>query len=454
MPHKFPSGSVDLETVRRFQSEVAAIREEPEPYAIRMTIHLLAVAVALIFIVTLFAKVDRIVSSENGKIVATVKSTVFQALDDNSIIKSIEVKEGDRVVKGEVLATLDPTFSGADVKQLSDQIASLDAVIVRTEAEQQGVQPHFSNGDSLSEREYDALQHKLYDQRIAQYKAQINSFDQKISQTLATIKKASDDENRLKQRGVIAKRIDEMRGTLLEKGAGSLLNKLTSEDAQVEMMRQLENSHNTVIEGEHQLDSLRADREAFVQSWSTQISQEILTARNSRDTAASQLNKALKHRELVQIVAPEDAVVLTVTKLSVGSILKSGDQLVTLTPLAAPVEAEVNITPRDVGFIRPGDKATLKVDAFNYTQYGVAEGTVKWISEGAFVQNDDTGQPSEPHYRVRVGIDSVNFVNVPDNFRLIPGMTLVGEIKVGRRTLASYVWEVMAKGAGEAMREP
>ena len=142
---------------------------------------------------------------------------------------------------------------------------------------------------------------------------------------------------------------------LLEKGAGSLLNKLTSEDAEVEMTRMLENSHNSGIEARRQLDLLRADREAFVQSWSAQISQEIVTARNTRDTAAAQLDKARKHRELVQIVAPDDAVVLTVTKLSVGSILKSGDQLITLTPLSAPVEAEINILPRDVGFIRPGD---------------------------------------------------------------------------------------------------
>ncbi len=50
----------------------------------------------------------------------------------------------------------------------------------------------------------------------------------------------------------------------------------------------------------------------------------------------------------------------------------------------------------------PADETTIKVDAFNYTQYGVAQGSVKWISEGAFVLNDDTGQPGEPYYRVRV----------------------------------------------------
>ncbi len=449
-----PPKTVDLDTVRRFQSEVASIREAPEPYAIRMTIHVLAAAILLAIVVSLFAKVDRIVTSESGKIVATVKSTVFQALDDNSIIKSLDVKEGDRVVKGQILARLDPTFSGADVQQLQDQIASLDAQIARAEGEQSGHEPDFSVGAGASNKQYVALQRRLYTQRVAQYQAQINSFDQKVSQTLATIKKAEDDETRLKQRDQIAKRVDDMRGTLLEKGAGSLLNKLTSEDAQVEMMRQLENSQNSAIEARRQLDSLRADREAFVQSWSTQISQEIVTARNSRDTAAAQLDKARKHRELVQIVAPDDAVVLTVTKLSVGSILKSGDQLITLTPLSAPVEAEVNILPRDVGFIRPGDPASIKVNSFNYTEYGQAEGSVKWISEGAFVLNDDTGQPGDPYYRVRISIDRMNFVNVPANFRLIPGMTLTGDVKVGRRTLASYVWETLARGAGEAMREP
>jgi len=446
--------SVDLETVRRFQSEVASIREAPEPYAIRMTIHVLAAAILVVVVLSMFAKVDRIVTSSSGKIIATVKSNVFQALDDNSIIKSIDVKEGDRVVKGQILARLDPTFSGADVQQLHDQIASLDAQIARAEGEQSGHEPEFSLGADASDRQYVALQRRLYAQRVANYQAQINSFDQKISQTMATIKKAEDDETRLKQRDQIAKRIDDMRAKLLEKGAGSLLNKLTSEDAQVEMTRMLENSHNSGIEARRQLDSLRADREAFVQSWSAQISQEIVTAQNSRDTAAAQLDKARKHRELVQLVAPDDAIVLTVTKLSVGSILKSGDQLITLTPLSAPVEAEVNILPRDVGFIRPGDPATIKVDSFNYTQHGLAEGSVKWISEGAFVLNDDTGQPGDPYYRVRITIDKMNFVNVPANFRLIPGMTLTGDIKVGRRTLASYVWNTLARGAGEAMREP
>ncbi len=446
--------AADLATVRRFQSEIASIREAEEPYAVRMTIHVLAAMILACVALSMFAKVDRIVTSQAGKIVPMVKPTVFQALDDNSIIKSIDVREGDRVVKGQVIATIDPTFTGADVDQLNDQMASLDAQIARDEAELQGHEPKFASGSDPVILKYAGLQRELYVQRIAQYKAQIDSFDQKISQTLATIQKSDGDEARLKQRDTIARQVDDMRGKLLKSGAGSLLNKLTSEDSHVEMLRSLENAHNTANEARHQLASLRADREAFVQNWLTQVSQDAVTARNTRAQATAQLEKAQKHKDLVRLVAPEDAVVLSVTKLSVGSVLRSGDQVATLTLLSAPIEAELNIAARDIGFVRTGDVATLKVDAFNYTEHGVAEGQVKWISEGAFVINDDTNQPVDSYYRARVSIDHVNFVKVPDNFRLIPGMTLSGDIKVGRRSIASYIWDGLARGAGGAMREP
>ena len=186
---------------------------------------------------------------------------------------------------------------------------------------------------------------RLYAQRIAQYQAQIDSFDQKISQTQATIKKAKDGETRLKQRGDIAKQVDDMRAKLLVSGAGSLLNKLTSEDAQVEMHAPARKQPATSgSEASAPARFLRADREAFVQYWSTQRSARRSSPRATRrDTATAQFGEGQKHSELVEIIAPEDAIVLTVTKLSVGSISEIGRQLITLTPLSAPVEAEIQI---------------------------------------------------------------------------------------------------------------
>ena len=449
MPPKSPA----LQTISRFQSEVASIREAQEPRSARLTIHALAAMLVVAGIVLMVAKVDRVISTTGGKIIAVNPTLVFQALD-TSIIKSVDVKEGDRVTKGQVLATLDPTFTGADVTQLSQQVASLDAQVARAEAELTDRSPVFDDRGDDTRRHYNQLQKVLYDQRAAQYGAQINSFDQKISQTLATIQKFQGDESRLKEREQIARQVEDMRAQLVKSGAGALINLLASTDNRLELMRNLENQHNSLIEAQHQLSSIRADREAFVQQWRGEVSKEIVSARNTRDGAQAQLEKAQKHKDLVRIVATDDAIVLSVAKLSVGSVLKDGDPLITVVPLGAGVEAQVRIAARDVGFIRAGDDAVVKIDAFSFVEHGTAEGRVKWISEGSFAVDDETNQPADPYYRARISIDDMHFTGVPANFRLIPGMTLTADVNVGRRSLGAYLLGGLTRGAGEAMREP
>jgi HlyD family secretion protein len=134
-------------------------------------------------------------------------------------------------------------------------------------------------------------------------------------------------------------------------------------------------------------------------------------------------------------------------------VLKEGDPLYYLAPLGSPMEAEVRIEARDVGFVRPGDAVKLKLDAFNFVEHGTAEGELRWISEGSFTTTDD-GQPAEPYYKARVKLSEVNLRNVPDSFRLIPGMTLAGDVHIGTRSLLMYAVNGALRGMGEAMREP
>lgn len=442
-----------LATVRSFQSEIAAIREAPQPFVARMTLHVLT-AMVVVFVAVLFLfNIDRVVSSSSGKVTLSSARNVFQALD-TAIIKSIDVRAGDFVKKGQVLATLDPTFAAADVTQLSQQIASLNPLILRAEAELAGKVPVFPATSDPTEAKYNEIQKALYAQRMAQYAAQINSFKEKDNQIQATVAKTRNDMGRVKERVEIATKVEEMRSKLLASGAGSLLNQLSSKDQRVELARNYENLDNSLKEAEAQLLSLRADREAFVQQWSGQISQDLVTARNTRDTARAQLDKAQRHQDLVQIVAAEDSIILTVAKLSVGSVLNQGVEFITAMPVNVPVQAEVTVSTRDIGFIRVGDPTTLRVDAFEYIEHGFAEGRVKWISEGAFTVNDDTNQPVDPYYRVGVSIDSYRFFNVPNNFRLMPGMTLTADIKVGKRSAGVYLFEGLAKRVSKAMREP
>ena len=439
--------------VRQFQSEIDAIRHADEPLSVRATVLVFAAAVLVGFVILTLARVDKVISSTGGKIVSVDAPLVLQALDP-SIVKSIDVREGEVVEQGRRLATLDPTFVAADVNQLQEQVVSLNAQITREEAELARRVPVFVATPDPSEQRYETLQKALFDQRAAQYAAQLESFDQKIALSQATIEKYQNDETRYRERLGIASEVETMRDTLARHGDGSRLNLLGSMDTKVEALRTMEFGHNSLIEAQHQLDGYKADRAAFVQQWFSQISQDLITARNNRDAAISQLEKATKHRDLVRLIAPERAMVLALAKgVSVGSVLKEGDTLMTLAPMNAPVEAEIQVASRDVGFIRPGDPVTIKIDAFNFAEHGTVEGKVKWISGDAFT-TDDHGVATPAYYRARVTITAIKLIDVPSTFRLIPGMTLVGDVSVGTRALGAYLIGGLVHGAGEAMREP
>ena len=449
--------------VRLYQSESAEFLERPAPLRARLTIFAFAALLVTAVVASSVLRINRVVSSTFGEIVTTQSTQVVQALDA-SIIKTIDVREGEQVKAGQLLATLDPTFAAADVGTLRDQLASLDAQIARCEAELAG-KPFVATADSgPSALRYAALQRSYYEQRKGQYDAQVHSYDEQIAQVNATIAKTKNDQSRYGDRAKLAGEVEQMRATLAANQVGSRLNLLAATDQKTDLLRQLEFDSNSLVEAQHQLASATATKRAFTQQWLAQTSQELVTARNQRDTAQQQFEKAVRHQDLVKIYAQEDAVVLKMAKLSVGSVLKEGDSFAYLAPLHSPVEAEVRITPRDVGHIRAGDPVMIKLDPFNFVEHGSAEGQVRWISEGAFT-TDDNGSPvtsssagattpGAPYYKARIALTNTNLRNVPETFRLIPGMTLTADISIGTRSVLMYLISGTLQGMGEAMREP
>jgi HlyD family secretion protein len=442
-----------LATVRQFQSETDAIREEAEPLIARATLFVLSAFLVAIVAVLCLTQLDRVITSLAGKIVPAGQISVLQALDP-SIIKTINVREGDQVQPGQLLATLDATFTSADLTQARLQIASLETQVERDEAELKQHSLVFADKSDPDFQKYAALQKALYDQRMAQYTAQLNSFESKIKQTQATIEKLRGDDVKYRQRNEVLQKIEEMRTTLAEHGTGSQLNMYISQDTRLELLRTLENTHNTLIEAQNTLGSIISDRDAFKQQWFAQLSQDLVTTRNKLDEARASYDKAVKHQDLVRWTAAEPSVVLTMARLSVGSVLKPGDPFITLMPIDTKLEAEIRISSRDIGFVRAGDPCTMKVDAFNAAEHGTAGGKVRWISEGAFTTDEDGKQVDYTYYKARCSVDSSNFKGVPGNFRLIPGMTLQGDINVGTRSVAMYLLGGMVKTVREAMREP
>jgi HlyD family secretion protein len=116
------------------------------------------------------------------------------------------------------------------------------------------------------------------------------------------------------------------------------------------------------------------------------------------------------------------------------------------------IEAMVQVTTDEIAFVRPGDPATLMISAFNSSEHGTLEGTVKWVGDNASATMNN--QPVTPYYDVEISIDRNKLVNVPSTVALLPGMTLAADIKVGTRSIWDYLIGGLMRGVGESMREP
>src|SRR5581483_7509333 len=143
------------------------------------------------------------------------------------------------------------------------------------------------------------------------------------------------------------KDIAAMRSTLEKVQAGSHLNTLIAIDNRAEMARSLANAQQTAEAAKRDLAAMTAERDGFVQSWGADVSQHLSDSSRLLSDAQEDLKKAKLHKQLVELTAEQDSVVLTIAKVSPGTVMQSGQQLITLVPEKAPLEVEANVSGRD-----------------------------------------------------------------------------------------------------------
>jgi HlyD family secretion protein len=460
--------------IRSFESEAGEINEERVPFRLRATLLVLVAMFTSLIVVALVLKIDRVIQSGFGQIVITEPTVVVQPLD-MAIIKTIDVREGERVKAGQLLAELDSTFATADVTSLEQQLSSLEAQIARCEAELADKPYEYMPTSGAAGAElYASLQKTYFLERKAQYDSQLRAFDSQIAQANATIARLENDRQRYGDREKLIKELETMRAELVAKQLVSRVDLLTVTDQRTEMLRNLESVQNTIIETEHQIQSIVATRSAFTEQWRATASQELVQARNTRDGVESSLEKARKHQDVVRLTAPRDAIVLRMAAVSVGSILQPSQFLMELAPVNIPIEAEIYISPAYIGYVRAGDSVTIKLDSYDFVEHGLVLGKLRWISQGTFVvpsqstagtttalgtsteaANSAGGQGAGgPFYKARVSIDEVHLTNVPADFQLLPGMTLRADIHVGTRSLFWFLVRGLVRSYDESMREP
>ena len=442
------------QTEIEFLPDADAIERGPLPRFVRITLHVLLGAFITFIIWASLSTVEKIVIAK-GRLVSPQGNIVMQPLE-TAIIQKINVQAGQVVRKGEVLATLDPTFTQADEAQLRSRLQSLDTQIGGLRAELDGKAGALTGaGTGTSAGSADTiLQRQLSTERQANYLAQQQKLDENIARLKASLETNKRDQTILAQRVKSLREVEAMQEQLMAEQFGAKMHLLEARDRRLEVERDMILQHNKQQEMERELASVQAERAAFGKGWRQKQMEDLLAASRDRDGIAEQLAKADKRHQLVQMVAPADGVVLEIAKLSVGSVVREAEALITLVPLSANLEAEVQIDSLDIGNIKTGDATHIKIDTYNYQQHGMLEGKVRTISRDAFRREANSQQGQEAFYLAKISYGDSKLKKMKPGAVLLPGMTLSAEIVVGKRTVMSYLLWPLTKAVDESIREP
>jgi HlyD family secretion protein len=425
--------------------------------------HLALYMVALLIVAAVawasLSHVDKIVTAQ-GKLTTTQPSLVVQPLE-TSVIREIHVAVGDVVHRGQPLATLDPTFPKADVDALRMRIAALDATIARLEAElddRDFVAPDAANPESMA-------QLRLFLQRKAYVSASLDNYDAQIASLQSELQTSKSEEGLTALRLEVLRSIEAMRSELMQTAAGSKLNLFLSRAARLELEANLSHTRGDQVDLAHKLEKVRAERQVFTEDFRRTALQDLVEALAKRNSAAEDLKKAELRQHMVVLTTPVDAVVLDIAHRSIGSVSREAETLFSLVPRDVPLQAEVNVDSTDIGEVTVGQPVRIKFDAFPFQKYGTASGTVRVISEDSLTpesgtdaagrgRREEAARPSRPYYRVLIDLTDMRLHDLPEGFRMPPGMTLTAEMKIGSRRVISYFLYPILRGLDESIREP
>lgn len=448
-----------------FQSPTAALIAEPAPIMARATLYIITTAILACFAAMYFVKVDMIVTAEAVTQSAS-PDIVIQPLQ-TAVVKTIDVKEGEFVKKGQLLAQLDPTMTTATSTATVAQAASLRAQVDRMKAE-------MANHEYVSDgTPYGDAQAQMWQERHANFTQQVDSLKQKVEADRYRVEQLKADELGYADRLPLAQTVENKRRQLASQGLDSQLNLLAAMDQRVQIEASLADTRQQLQGAEHDLKGDIDNLQAFVTQWYSQTSDQLATQERALQDMAGQATSNQYLNQLVQLVAPEDSYVMNISTIAIGSVVQSGGEMMRLVPSKSAIDVVGFVQGSDAGYLKKGDFVSVKFDTLDYIIYGFAVGRVKTISADSFANlppPQSSPLPTQPTlgisqpqalpaispvtYKVTTSIDELRVHNVPPSFKVVPGMPITADIKVGRRSVLEYFFERLMPPFYEGMREP
>jgi adhesin transport system membrane fusion protein len=369
-------------------------------------IWMVAIFLAAFFAWAWFFEIDE-VSSGTGKVIPSSREQVIQSLE-GGILSKLNVREGEIVERGKVLAQLDPTRGESSVEETAARYRAALAASARLQAEVEG-RPAISFPAELDKwPQLKATETALFRSRRAGLQETVGG----LTQALA-----------------LARRELGITQSLMSSGAAS----------NVELIR----LQRQVADLELRLSEARS-------TYMVKSREDLAKA----DADVKSLESVVRGREdaLVRttLTAPVRGIVKSLDVTTIGGVVAPGGSVMTLVPMGDELLVETRISPRDIAFIHPGQSALVKVTAYDYSIYGGLEGKVETIAPDTL---RDEVKPEIVYYRVLVRTTSDALTDKAGRrLPITPGMVTTADIRTGRKTVWDYLTKPLNK-AHEALRE-
>lgn len=428
----------------------------------RVTLYVLVMLLASAIAWCLVTKVDIVVTADAT--IATDGQLMVVQPFELSIVRSIDVKVGDVVTAGQTLVTLDPTLVGADTAEAQSKLSAGQATMLRSDAELAGAVYSPDDSRSPSAR----VQQAVFEERQAEVQARKELTDRKIRDLQIQLDAKRAQEPALRQQYEFLKSAVEVYLKLRQTGDSSVLRQLEAQRAAAEMEGKIADNVGEQRSLEQQIKTAQAEYEDFISKRRRELIEDYVKTMVTTDEAASTIAKANMRRDLVQLRAPGDGVVLSVAQRAIGSVIRPAETIVKLVPRNSKLLAELQVETRDIGRIQIGDPVNLKLETLPYAKHGYLTGKLIVIAPDS-VENDEklqaevngtstprTGNDNKKpptYFGAKMSIEKMLLRNLPDGFVLRPGMKATADIKVGERAVLDYILDPLTRALTESFRE-
>lgn len=390
-----------------------------------------------------YAPLDEIVRGQ-GKVIPSHKLQIVQSLD-GGIINTILIREGEQVEPGQLLVQIDPTRSQSSLHENIAQTYALEAEVMRLRALTNQTDLDFPAELEKNAPEYVQREKHLYKVSLDEYQEKTNILESQYLQRQQILKEAMASRNQFNQNiKLLTRELDAVK-PLLKSGAVSeveifkLSRELNSLKAELAITRAIISRNKAEIEeAQNKIDEHKA---SSMSRWREQLSES-----STKFASLSQAAKGLKDRvKQTDIRSPIKGTVQRLLANTVSGVISPGETLLEIIPTDDLLIIEAKVNPRDIAFILPGQKATIKFSAYDFAIYGGVEASVTNISPDSI-----TDENNETYYIVKLKTD---MANVHKDIKVIPGMTAQTDIITGKKTVLEYLFKPILRASSQAMTE-